>query len=382
HRGKADTLKILDFGIAKIIASECQESMILSQQGDVFGTPAYMAPEQCVGVASDPRVDIYAAGCIGFELLVGEPPFLGQPSDMMSAHLTTTPEPPSERRPSAAIPSELDEVLLRCLEKSPDQRFQTGRELWEALSRVTPSFPSWAGNTSSRRIARPSILRYLLEELPSEEAVMASTAPEIFDVSGSLRNAYAEVRQRHQACLLDVAMALLDAGAGDVQLAIDVAHLQSLTDDLTGVEVDLCASEEQASSLEQAARARIASLGFSAGELRFERGNAGQSESACQELDSQIRELESQIVRVGSELERKLEKISQKMVAFQARQTEIQQSIDDSFTSLDFLVHEILPRLERHPLVVLPAAQYRASTEERARLDLLNMTPVRPVRPV
>jgi serine/threonine protein kinase len=129
-------VRILDFGMAKILDSSVQESMVLSKAGAVFGTPAYMAPEQCKGEAPDARSDIYATGCVGFELLVGEPPFKGALAPLFAAHLTKPPRVPSQVDPDAGIPPALDAVVLVCLQKPPAHRFQTGGDLCAALQSV------------------------------------------------------------------------------------------------------------------------------------------------------------------------------------------------------------------------------------------------------
>ncbi len=92
--------------------------------------------QQCRGAAPDPRTDIYALGCVGFELLLGEAPFRGALAIMFAAHLKKSPRVPSSVDPDAGIPRELDAVILRCLEKDPARRFQSGGDLCAALQGV------------------------------------------------------------------------------------------------------------------------------------------------------------------------------------------------------------------------------------------------------
>ena len=129
-------VKMLDFGMAKILFGDLKESMVLSSDGAVFGTPQYMSPEQCKGQPPDPRSDIYAVGCIGFELLVGEPPFKGMIAPLFAAHLKKAPRVPSQVEPEAGIPPALDAIVLQCLQKSADHRFQNGAALCAALQHV------------------------------------------------------------------------------------------------------------------------------------------------------------------------------------------------------------------------------------------------------
>src|SRR5262249_8152448 len=115
HRGKPDVLKVLDFGIAKIVAPDYAESVALTEHGEIFGTPEYMSPERCTGAPAAPSSDLYAVGCIAFELLAGRPPFEGRALQLMHAHLTEEPEAPSRAR--AGVPLELDAIVLRLLAK-------------------------------------------------------------------------------------------------------------------------------------------------------------------------------------------------------------------------------------------------------------------------
>jgi serine/threonine-protein kinase len=129
-------VKMLDFGLAKILFGDLKESLVLSGDGAVFGTPQYMSPEQCKGQPPDPRSDIYAVGCIAFELLVGEPPFKGMIAPLFAAHIKKPPRVPSQVAPDAGIPRQLDEIVMLCLQKSPELRFQNGAALCRALQQV------------------------------------------------------------------------------------------------------------------------------------------------------------------------------------------------------------------------------------------------------
>ncbi|HKI95574.1 MAG TPA: serine/threonine-protein kinase, partial [Gemmatimonadales bacterium] len=130
---------VTDFGVAKAVASSTGESSLTSL-GVALGTPAYMAPEQA---AADPhvdqRADIYAVGALAYEMLTGRPPFTGAtPQSVLSAHVTQTPEPVTMHRGS--VPPALAELVMRCLEKKPADRFQRAEELRSLFEgMVTPT---------------------------------------------------------------------------------------------------------------------------------------------------------------------------------------------------------------------------------------------------
>ena len=140
-----DAAVITDFGIAKALtASRTSAESVdaLTKTGMSLGTPAYMAPEQA---AADPnvdhRADIYALGCVAYELLTGHPPFHGRtPQQQVAAHMTEHPVSPGETRPD--VPAWLTELVLRCLEKSPNRRPQSARDILQTLdSVVMPADP-------------------------------------------------------------------------------------------------------------------------------------------------------------------------------------------------------------------------------------------------
>ncbi|MCU1279314.1 MAG: serine/threonine protein kinase, partial [bacterium] len=133
REGKPDFVKVLDFGIAKMSALDDGGSR-LTRTGMIFGTPEYMSPEQAKGDKPDHRVDIYAAGCILYEMLTGDVPFHAETfMGVLTKHMFENPEPPSVRNPNASIAPDVEEVCLKALAKDRDQRYQTMKELAVAL---------------------------------------------------------------------------------------------------------------------------------------------------------------------------------------------------------------------------------------------------------
>jgi len=133
--GTPDFPKVLDFGLAKVSERQMgRGSMMLTQQGMVFGTPEFMSPEQTQGETLDRRSDIYSLGLILYELLTGKLPFdAKKPVDVMKAHVKDPPIPLSERIPGLTFPPKLDAVIEKSLAKNRDNRYATALELAEAL---------------------------------------------------------------------------------------------------------------------------------------------------------------------------------------------------------------------------------------------------------
>lgn len=122
-------VKITDFGIAHV---EDVSATLQTQAGEILGTPVYMSPEQVLGKPSDGRSDLYSLGVILYELAVGKRPFGGATMALIFKEVTDRkPQAPMAVNPS--IPRPLSDIVMRCLEKNPERRFQSGREMAEAL---------------------------------------------------------------------------------------------------------------------------------------------------------------------------------------------------------------------------------------------------------
>jgi eukaryotic-like serine/threonine-protein kinase len=122
-----ERIKLLDFGIAKL-AGDTAPNVQVTRTGAVMGTPTYMAPEQCRGVAIDHRADLYSLGCILFELCAGRPPFIGEGAgDVLAAHIHVPP--PTFASSGVKAPAPVEHLLQRLLTKSPDRRIQSAEVL-------------------------------------------------------------------------------------------------------------------------------------------------------------------------------------------------------------------------------------------------------------
>ena len=149
---------VTDFGIARALPRSGTAAAGLTA-GAIIGTPAYMPPEQ---ISADPtidhRADIYAVGVVAYEMIAGRRPFTGEATqDILVAHLTDVPAPLVMHRPD--VPPALEEVVAKCLEKRPQDRWQSADEMLERLQALSVSSPSISFVTPQRARRRTSILR-------------------------------------------------------------------------------------------------------------------------------------------------------------------------------------------------------------------------------
>ncbi len=142
--GLHDFVKVLDFGLAKQMRSD-PDDVQLTQVGSVFGTPLFMAPETAAEHHVDHRADQYSIGCVAYWMLTGRPPFEGtSPYEVIAKHLKVPPRPPSAVS-EVTITKDLDDIVLKCLEKSANDRFRDMDELARALDSLSFDHP-WDGD--------------------------------------------------------------------------------------------------------------------------------------------------------------------------------------------------------------------------------------------
>jgi serine/threonine-protein kinase len=168
-----DAAVVTDFGIAKAVSASRTNAPggTLTQVGTSLGTPEYMAPEQATGDPNvDHRADIYSFGCMAYELLAGETPFRGRPThQIIAAHVKEEPAPLASRR--SDVPPALAALVARCLEKDPERRPQSAREVLQALDVInTPSL----ANTYQWATARRKGFRWGVPALAAAVVVVAA----------------------------------------------------------------------------------------------------------------------------------------------------------------------------------------------------------------
>lgn len=189
-------VKIVDFGIAKLLPSASLSSQSRTATGAIFGSPYYMSPEQCLGTAIDHRSDIYSLGCTLFETLCGKPQFCGE-SALETVLLHQSGVIPSILKTAAGkdLPQSVDLLLTKMLAKSPEDRYQSMDQLKHDLTRIKHGKPIGGASSSpdsgSSSSASSAVMSGVItrRHKPIDRAVSAGDENEFDEVPARARSA-------------------------------------------------------------------------------------------------------------------------------------------------------------------------------------------------
>jgi serine/threonine protein kinase len=195
-------VKVLDFGLVKVVSGEEKEDLGLTRSGVVMGSPRYMAPEQVRTLPVDHRTDIYSFGATLYHALTGAPPFSGGKAfDAMTAHVTTPPPAFKTTWPDCPASPRLEAAIMKCLEKKPEARFQTMEELMielhscmnEALGNISSGSSYLAGASipglqiiAEKSDSNPSIQAKRIDGLTSSPNLAAGSPSGAFSAIRAL----------------------------------------------------------------------------------------------------------------------------------------------------------------------------------------------------
>jgi TolB-like protein/Tfp pilus assembly protein PilF len=193
-------VKVLDFGLARVEAPDSDANLTstptesranLTSEGQVFGTVAYMSPEQARGGRVDARSDVFSLGIVLYQMLTGERPFQGASAvDLISSILRD--KPPSVTDLRADVPPHLSRILRRCLEKDPRDRYQTSRDVYNELKELRIETSSGSGPSAPPRSEAGALLRPPSGPVRAEEGFWIAVLPFKYGGSDASLTALAE----------------------------------------------------------------------------------------------------------------------------------------------------------------------------------------------
>ncbi|MSP62752.1 MAG: hypothetical protein EXR72_20960 [Myxococcales bacterium] len=183
REGEAPFVKVLDFGVAKVLQTDEDVQSKLTRTGSIIGTPQYMAPEQIEGGKIDRRADVYALGVILYELSTGALPFQALTlGGMLKAHLLDQPPVFEPGGLAPGVPPELEAVTFRAMAKRPDDRYATVRELCDDLDRLLSAQPSqasawWVERATAGQTTMETLPGFLRSTMAGKMPTMDPTLP-------------------------------------------------------------------------------------------------------------------------------------------------------------------------------------------------------------
>ena len=191
EHGGGEVAKLLDFGVAKLIAEQQTSALMLeTAAGSIVGTPAYMSPEQAVGGEIDGRSDVYALGAILYELATGVPLFDGRNfAEFLDKHRFAAPVPPSQL-PGVTMNPQMERIILRCVAKKPADRYQNVRDLRADLvaqQQLLDPVPNGRGSQGGRRPSAAPAQGAPHRIADLDDVVASLAAPSVGSGSGSGR---------------------------------------------------------------------------------------------------------------------------------------------------------------------------------------------------
>ena len=175
--GKKSVAKLVDFGMAKFEAKNNRKAQSLTQPGEVFGSPYYMSPEQCIGSDLDTRSDIYSMGVLMYEAVTGQPPFLANNMvEMAQMHIYEKPKEISKVIQDPDFPEWMQRIIFKAMEKNVNDRYQTTEELKQALSAFTKFWVEKTGGGESKPVSirQATTTRNLKAEIEAAKALLAA----------------------------------------------------------------------------------------------------------------------------------------------------------------------------------------------------------------
>ena len=200
--------RITDFGVAKLTAGE------ITTTGQMLGTPAFMPPEQFTGAPIDGRTDLFSLGVILYWMATGEQPFPGETMTTVSYKIVhTEPVPPAKLNP--LIPAQMDKVIMKCLSKSPADRYQSGEELAQALAEVRRgAAPASMKTAVPQATFAAGDADATLDATPSLRPTLVSTPPANTSVTTAQQTSPAPQAKKSTGLIAAVAVLVVAAGAG------------------------------------------------------------------------------------------------------------------------------------------------------------------------
>jgi serine/threonine protein kinase len=297
-----EEVKIIDFRISPALSPAPAEGDPTAHLRG-YGGLEYLAPEQLAGRNWDGRSDIYSLGCLAYRMLTGQAPFIGEPHEVLQGHRDRDPVPPSRRSGGEALPEAIDAIVLRCLEKSPSNRYKSMDELVRELHALMPK-PSMVFEEEVTG-------RWEIEDL--EEEVEQQEEEPLPESPGRLRRMFYET-------ILELSEQIVDEEVASEDLQAELLSLKQVREEAAQLAAQVELAENRFEDIRRELRERESTLRYAIIDLNLAKSDLRdrQQSQEMRDLEFQIHELETSL----AELER------QRRERFAALNSDLRQTRD------------------------------------------------------
>ncbi len=370
HRGQLDYVKVLDFGMAKMVDVETLASLTLS--GRTFGTPPYMSPEQCTDGEMDSRTDIYSFGILGYELLVGRVPFKGAVVETIRQHVMERPLPPSEASGRRELAPLVDQLILKCLAKNPDDRYASAQELVRALQDLrrglglAPLISLRTGDGVALDEVSTVAFKQHQENEPTRRVAAAKADPDFDEDVPTIVGKYPRASESMEGSnpsgpnTQELASSLRDRGLGTVEISLALAKKLKALERHNSVETQMEVLQNNLVSIERSGHQRESWLWQALIQLEYELklrsrhreermikpGGEVEVNTITAQINEEILSLTKTMQRLSLQTENKLSTLQEMIDPLQENLKEKQEELELHERRLQELIREALQQEE------------------------------------
>lgn len=349
-RDGPEELRILDFRISTALCGQATDEDPLGYLRG-YGGAEYLSPEQISGKNMDHRSDIYAFGCVAYRMLTGQPPFVGEIQEIIQAHKSIDAVPPSRRSGVKGVSSELDAIILQCLEKSPGDRFKTITDVQRALIAL--------GKKSTQEVA--AVSPFEEEEITGEWTVYEFGDDESNDMP--LPESAGRLRQLFYDTIVQLADMVVEDDIATTEFIEQFDLLKTVRKEAAQLAAQVELAENRFEDIRRELREQESTLRYAIIDLNLAKSDKNSHQNA-EDVDFQISELEQSLAELEEQRRLRFDNLNKELAEIRERHKEHEHQLALYYRQ----VYTGLVNTQK--MVITKEAQHLYSQLERCRMAL------------
>jgi serine/threonine protein kinase len=313
ERDGRESLRLYDFKLMEALSIAPSEEDPLGHLR-LYGNFDYLSPEQIANSRVDGRADIYAFGAVAYRMLCGEPPFFGTPEEVIQGHRSRDPVPPSRRAGAHDVPAELDAIILRCLEKRPEDRFKTMDEVSRELKVLAPKAPPLEPFEEEEITGRWKLPPEVEQEEPEEP----------------LPQSPARLRELFYDTLIELADHAANQGKSSEELVYELSAVRRVKDEASQIAAEAAITENRFEDIRRELRERESTLRYAIIDLNLAKADLqdrGPDDSDLKDIEFQIGELERSLADLESQRGERFDRLNEQLRASREKLKSMEQEL-------------------------------------------------------